>query len=165
MYIIFEKKPGSPEPELFSGREDVPKETKARFIERFVDHSIGIAHLHYTSIGSLTYDDDDNVIVGPYIDINSVSDAVAPHSPGPFKSMQARYLQQIDWVLDCLRRGLIARARPLITYLAHLVARELVNNDADLSKEDECFYIRQPDANGWQYLLENGDLTAVLDWE
>ena len=158
-------KPGCPEPELFSGMEDYPKETRANFIERYADHTIGIANLHYSSIGSLTFDGDDNTIVGPYIDINSVSNSVTPYFPGPFESMQARYLQQIDQVLDYTRRGLIARPRPLITYLAHLVARELVINDTEMAKEDEDFYIRQPDASGWQYLLEGGELTAVLDWE
>lgn len=59
----------------------------------------------------------------------------------------------------------MGKKRPLLVYLAHLVARDLVMNDAEMAKEDEKFYIRQPDALAGQFLVQDGGITAVLDWE
>jgi len=79
--------------------------------------------------------------------------------------MRDRYIHHIDKVLDYTRKGLVGRGRPLLVYLAHLIARGLVANCAELEKEEVSFYIRQPDALTGQFLFVEGEITAVLDWE
>jgi hypothetical protein len=104
--------------------------------------------------------------MGPWIDLHGIGNATEPYFPGPCKSMRDRYITHIDQVLDATRKGFMGRGRPLLTYLAHLVAKDLVMGCDELAKEDDKFYIRQPDARGDQYLTtKDGGLTAVLDWE
>lgn len=135
-----------------------------KFIEGYADFCVQVSDLSYDSIGSLDFDGDD-IKVGPMIDLYGVSKITAPYFPGPFKNMRDRYIAQIDRVLSATRKGLMGQHRPLLIYLAHLVARDLVMNDPEMGKEEEKSYIRQPDALPGQFLVQDGSITAVLDWE
>lgn len=170
MYIIFDKKQGAADEGFFidfDNQPEVSQATKLKFIEGYADFSIQVSSLTYDRIGSLTIDrESQNIKVGPWIDPQGVGSATEPYFPGPFKSMRDRYITHIDLVLGATREGLMGRGRPLLTYLAHLVAKDLVMGCEELAKEDKKFYIRQPDASGGQCLVtEDGGLTAVLDWE
>ena len=99
------------------------------------------------------------------VDLYGVSTTTAPYFPGPFETIRDRYVAHIDRVLSATRKGLMGQHRPLLIYLAHLVARDLVMNDPEMGKEEEKFHIRQPDALPGQFLVQDGSITAVLDWE
>ena len=167
LYIFSDKKPGRACEAVFEftkDEEEIPQATKLKFIEDYADFCVRVSNLSYDSMGSLDLDGD-AIKIGPMIDLYGGSNVTAPYFPGPFKSMRDRYIAHIDRVLSATRKGLMGRKRPLLVYLAHLVARDLVMNDAEMAKEDEKFYIRQPDALAGQFLVQDGGITAVLDWE
>lgn len=167
LYIVSDKKPGRACEAVFEftkDEEEIPQATKLKFIEDYADFCVRVSNLSYDSMGSLDLDGD-TIKIGPMIDQYGGSNVTAPYFPGPFKSMRDRYIAHIDRVLSATRKGLMGKKRPLLVYLAHLVARDLVMNDAEMAKEDEKFYIRQPDALAGQFLVQDGGITAVLDWE
>jgi len=144
-----------------------PLAYRRNFVESYADFSIQVASLSYDLIGSLTLGDDGKSFsVGPWFAMHGVSSISSPYAPGPFKTMRDRYVEHIDRILDMTRRGLLGRARPLLFYLIHLVAKSLVLGCAELAKEEDKFYLRQPDAREDQYMTDSdGNITAVLDWE
>jgi hypothetical protein len=167
LYIFSDKKPGRTCEGVFEFDQDqeaIPQATKLKFIEDYAEFCIQVSNLSYDSIGSLDLDGN-KIKVGPMVELYGVSSTTAPYFPGPFKSMRDRYVAQIDRVLSATRKGLMGQNRPLLVYLAHLVARDLVMNDPEMGKEEGEFYIRQPDALAGQFLVKDGSITAVLDWE
>ena len=169
LFIISDHKRGEPcDDDLFYEPISDTQAARATFIEGYADYAIQVAELSYKAIGSLKFGEggaSDQITVGPLVELYGISGIAAPHFPGPFKTMRDRYIDQIDRVLECTRKGLVGRSRPLSIYLAHLVSRSLIMDCADLAKEEGEFFIRQPDALIGQFLSHENEITAVLDWE
>jgi hypothetical protein len=168
LFIIFDHKSGEASQDLFYQPESDVQAAKTTFIEGYADYAIQVAELSYDAIGSLKFGESGasgSITVGPLVDLYGISGTAAPHFPGPFKTMRDRYIHQIDRALECTRKGLVGRGRPLYAYLGHLVARSLVMDCAELTKEGDEFFIRQPDALVGQFLSRENEITAVLDWE
>jgi hypothetical protein len=153
---------------IFSYIKPTPAITALRgsFVESYADFSIQLATRSFEAMGSLIPDPTSGKpIVGPLIDYRNANSINAPYFGGPFKTLRERYIYHIDNVIEGLKKGLICRRAPVLTYLAHLVAREMVMGCPELAEECTEFYLRQPDARADQFLIEKGKISAVLDWE
>jgi hypothetical protein len=125
---LFDKKVGKPCEGIFQSHDEevkISQASKVKFIESYADFCIQVANLSYDSIGSLTLESE-MIKVGSCIDLYGVSTMTSPYFPGPFKTMRDRYITHIDRVLDAIRKGLVGRGRPLLMYLAHLVAKDFI---------------------------------------
>lgn len=128
---------------------------------------VKLSQTTFSAIGSLypSISSGGGPVVGPSVSLKFFR-LEAPHFLGPHTTSGARYLAQIQHVLDKVQRGDRSLGHPAVVYLVHLWFANLVRSCARLWVEEEIM-LRHADDQGDHLLLnEQGDgLSGVIDWE
>lgn len=131
------------------------------FIASYADHQIAISNLRFENIGQLVRDQDGKVKVRPMCQ-QAIQLPGPPWMIGPHQVLQEALFGYWDKQVEAARtRGHLN----LRSYLTHLDKKRILRSYGQLSREPKATYIKHADEAMFQYLWQDGSLTAVLDWE
>jgi len=149
---------------MMSVLPEEPDDTLKAIIRNLAEFHISLETVVYDSVGSLTFDQDGSIVVGPVINLDMIN-TEPPFHLGPFKSAKERYISLINHLLDLIAQdAYCAPSQSLPMYLALLEARSLVRDCKDM--DEGAAYICHGEPKGDHVLVnEKGDITAVIDWE
>jgi hypothetical protein len=123
----------------------------------------------YEGVGTLTYDTNNRVVVGPMLPVQMGD--LYPAKLKVYATSAECYTARIDHLLRNIRekrRGwhpLYHPRDPVWLYLSLLEAKELVAGCEDINRPEPT-YLRHSDDHAAQYLTDsNGHIKAILDWD
>jgi hypothetical protein len=157
--------------ELLAGAKSGPESAGfdiETFVKEYAAHSVALASLRFSSCGSLTYArrrDRLELSVGPLVGIGGFNKLEPPYWFGPFRSSRERYLTQIDNVLGNIGHSGYYSDQPVTACLIHLFAASLVSQDSEMAIEETEFFIKHADLHQGQFLMKDGHISGILDWE
>lgn len=164
-YFFVERMPGE-NTNYFNYDPDGPPEPFFEaFIMSFAKWTISLSNLSFDQVGSLTFDEEGKVIIGPVME-HFALDPKAPFYHGPFKTAQDRYIDLFETIMKHIVNGdwCTSPSDTVHEYLTFLEAKTLVEGCEELGRGP--YYLQHGDPSCYQFLSHpGGELTAVLDWE
>jgi hypothetical protein len=172
--------PGSQcEPDLFpvdyfARTQELPTDPISRkillqsFIESYADHQIQLSRLRFESMCRLEYSQDGEVVEGPIlIDDHPV---LSQRRSGPFTSLGAFHIARIEYLLHALREVHHRAGREWtiagrMRYLTLLECKKWLKMSVWLNKDRHDFYLRHQQDFLGNYLVKDGKLSCVLEWQ
>ena len=144
-------------------------------IRSYAKFAVQLSNLSFSSIGSLTSDNNETLNVGPLISL-WVGMSNAPWYKGPYKSQAERYTSSIDIILHRMVEGDLPRLltpRPgedevdaVFVYLILRAVQGLIRKNLKLNETAEQTYIKHGYLSGPNLLVDaQGSLTSIIDWE
>lgn len=140
--------------------------TVISLIKSYARHMIRLSSRSYEQIGALDLDEQTGkMTVGNYIPFPQHNTSEPPYFGGPFDTMQDCLLWRIDTLLGLIKQGYSLRNTTLMSYLVHLELRSLVTSHKPLAVQEKEFYIKHVDPSAQNMLVQDGEITALVDWE
>jgi hypothetical protein len=131
------------------------------FMASYADHQIAISNMPFQGIGQLARSESGSIAVGPMAQ-QAIQLPGPPWMIGPCKRLQDALFEYWDHQMNA------ARARGhnnLRSYLSHLDKKRLLRSFGPLTKFPQTTYIKHADEASFQYFVDRGRLSAILDWE
>lgn len=129
------------------------------FMASYAAHQIAISKIKFNKIGQLVRQDDGKFTVGP-LNQQAIQLPGLPWSIGPCQDLQTVLFAYWDKQMESARQR---NQLSLRAYLTHLDKKRLLQSYGPLSQEPESTYIKHADEGMFQYLWQEGRLSAVLD--
>lgn len=154
-----------PEPGTLLSQGVTDEERLREFVDQYVAASIKLSEYKFDAIGSLDKDENGKIIVGNAVDSPWYDPKGNVIFGGPYKSLQEKYLFELNGRLDCIRAGRMHRAGPLLPYLTFLDLHRQMSSSSVLANEETEFYIAHADSHAHNMMATPDKLTAIVDWE
>jgi hypothetical protein len=152
-----------PGPPIFGRRLGLPTDLDEarKFISGYADQQIAISGLQYKGIGQLTRAESGEVTVAPMCQ-HAIQLPGPPWMIGPCQTLQETLFSYWEHQIKSADvRGPLG----LRMYLSFLDRKRLLSSHGPLSDEPDHTYIKHADEGIYQYFMDKGALSAVLDWE
>lgn len=160
--------------DYFARTQDIPTDSISRkillqsFIESYADHQIQLSKLRFESMCRLEYSQDGEVVEGPIlIDDHPV---LSQRRSGPFTSLGVFHIARIEYLLHALRdvhhrAGREWTIAERMRYLTLLECKKWFKMSVWLNKDRHDFYLRHQQDFLGNYLVKDGKLSCVLEWQ
>jgi hypothetical protein len=126
----------------------------------YADHQIAISNFSFDAVGQLVRDRSNKIIVGPFLQY-AIQVPGRPWQLGPYHSLQDLLFAVWEKKIETERK--LGRLR-IRTYLSYLEKKRLLSSYGIISSNQKLF-LKHLDESADQYFVQEGQLTAVLDWE
>lgn len=136
------------------------------FIESYADHQIQLCKLRFETICQLKYSQEGEVIAGPIVD----PDLPFPirRKLGPFTSLGDFHFSRIENLAYALRHrndDEVWTVEERSRYLTLMECRKWMDSSKWLNKKRHDFYVRHEQDHLGNYLIADGKLSGVLEWQ
>lgn len=147
-----------------NGGEDAQDDVTRRIIYNMAKFNVELFALTFDRVGSVTFDDESEIIVGPIVSSWLVS-AEPPFHFGPYMTARQYYLSHFRRLLASLATyDFCAPSGCLRRYLNLLEIIELVEGCDELDQGP--WYLMHNESKGDHMLVSpTGELNGVIDWD